>query len=538
MTAYDVPVTRLAPADVAVPAPHRTGPRAPAGVPEIVRRRLRSLSPAPDTWSWVVAGVVTLVAAIVRLVDLGHPARIIFDETYYAPNAYALLVYGVEWQVQEGGANPVNGAPVLGDGPAYVVHPPLGKWMIALGEWAFGYNPYGWRIAAALAGTASVLMITRIGRRLFGSTTLGAAAGLLVALDGMHLVLSRTALLDIFLMFFLVAAFGTLLLDRDDRRARWLEAVAEGRPRPPSGWRHLPWWRVATAALLGAALAVTWSAAAFILVFLVLAVVWDVGARRSAGVGRPGLAMLRQEWQGWLTAAVALPAVYLASWTGWFLSDEGYLRHRLADIGENEPPVLGALLNLLHYHRQALEFHIPLDSEHPYSSPAWQWLLLARPVAFYWSGEGGCGAESCASAVLLLGTPLLWWSFLPAIGVALWLGIARRDWRVPAILLSAAAGIVPWMIVGRVSFFFYALPAQPFLVLAVVYVLGALIAWGRAGRRHPTVLGIDRHTLAVVLAGAYVLLVAANFAYFYPIYTGQLITYDGWQARMWLSTWA
>ncbi len=200
--------------------------------------------------------------------------------------------------------------------------------------------------------------------------------------------------------------------------------------------------------------------------------------------------------------------------------------------------MLGALLNLLHYHRQALEFHIPLDSEHPYSSPAWQWLLLARPVAFYWSGEGGCGAESCASAVLLLGTPLLWWSFLPAIGVALWLGIARRDWRVPAILLSAAAGIVPWMIVGRVSFFFYALPAQPFLVLAVVYVLGALIAWGRAGRRHPTVLGIDRHTLAVVLAGAYVLLVAANFAYFYPIYTGQLITYDGWQARMWLSTWA
>ena len=56
------------------------------------------------------------------MVDLGHPGRIIFDETYYAPNAYALLKYGVEWQVQEGGANPVNGAPLLGDGPAYVVH--------------------------------------------------------------------------------------------------------------------------------------------------------------------------------------------------------------------------------------------------------------------------------------------------------------------------------------------------------------------------------------------------------------------------------
>jgi len=522
---------------VAVRDPEPTEPSAQAGVPEIVQRRLRSLSPGPDAWSWVVAGVVTLVAGIVRLVDLGHPGRIIFDETYYAPNAYALLKYGVEWQVQEGGANPVNGAPLLGDGPAYVVHPPLGKWMIALGEWAFGYEPYGWRIAAALAGTLSVLMITRIARRMFGSTTLGAAAGLLMALDGMHLVLSRTALLDIFLLFFLVAAFGALLLDRDDRRARWLAAVADGRPAPSSGWRHLPWWRVAAAALLGAALAVKWSAAAYIPVFLLLAVVWDAGARRSAGVSRPWLATWRQEWRGLLAAAVVLPAVYLASWTGWFASDQGYLRHRLASIGESEPPVLGALLNLIHYHRQALAFHLPLASDHPYASSAWQWLLLGRPVAFYWSGEGACGAERCASAVLLLGTPLLWWSFLPALALALWLGIARRDWRVPPILLGAAAGIVPWMIVDRVSFYFYALPAQPFLVLAVVYVLGALIAWGQAGRGRDTVLGVDRRTLAVLLAGAYVLLVALNFAYFYPIYTGQLIPYDGWQARMWLSSW-
>src|SRR5690606_15364679 len=254
-------------------------------------------------------------------------------------------------------------------------------------------------------------------------------------------------------------------------------------------------------------------------------------------VSRPWLATWRQEWRGLLAAAVVLPAVYLASWTGWFASDQGYLRHRLASIGESEPPVLGALLNLLHYHRQALAFHLPLASDHPYASSAWQWLLLGRPVAFHWSGEGACGAERCASAVLLLGTPLLWGSFLPALALALWLGIARRDWRVPPILLGAAAGIVPWAIIGRVSFYFYALPAQPFLVLAVVYVLGALIAWGRTRRGRPTLLGVDWHIAAVLLAGGYVLLVALNFAYFYPIYTGQLLPYEAWQARMWLSSW-
>ena len=63
---------------------------------------------------------------------------------------------------------------------------------------------------------------------MFGSIVLGCAAGLLMAFDGMHFVLSRTALLDIFLMFFVLAAFGALVLDRDQRRPRWLRVARDG----------------------------------------------------------------------------------------------------------------------------------------------------------------------------------------------------------------------------------------------------------------------------------------------------------------------
>ena len=73
--------------------------------------------------------------------------------------------------------------------------------MIAFGEWTFGVNSFGWRFSAALIGSLAILLLARIVRRMTRSTLLGCIAGLLMALDGLEFVMSRTALLDIFLMF-------------------------------------------------------------------------------------------------------------------------------------------------------------------------------------------------------------------------------------------------------------------------------------------------------------------------------------------------
>jgi dolichyl-phosphate-mannose--protein O-mannosyl transferase len=494
-------------------------------LPAIIRRRLAPFDARLDPYSWLAAGVVTLIAAILRLVNLDEPKGKIFDETYYATDGWSLLHHGVEWDTKENTA-------------AYVVHPPLGKWAIGLGEQVFGYNEFGWRISAAVAGIASVLILTRLARRLFHSTVLGCAAGLLMALDGMHFVLSRTALLDIFLMLFVLAAFGALLLDRDARRRRWLSALEAGLdPRRPGRAGRpefsIPWWRLLAAVLAGCAVAVKWSAVFYLPVFLLLVIAWEVGARRSAGVPHPWRDALLDEI-GWLAlCGLLVVSVYLASWSGWLLTDDGFYRHHLASIGAPEPPVVGALQNLLHYHREAMKFHTGLSARHTYQSWPWQWLLLGRPVAFYWSTAGSCGAANCAAEVLLLGTPLLWWSFLPALGGLTWVGVARRDWRAAAIGLGVVAGILPWIwpaLGGRTMFYFYALPAEPFLVLAVVYVLGAIMTPGQ--RAAPGVF--DRRLVGAVITGVYVLLVAACFAYFYPVYVGELVPYADWSARMWL----
>ncbi len=163
-------------------------------------------------------------------------------------------------------------------------------------------------------------------------------------------------------------------------------------------------------------------------------------------------------------------------------------------------------------------------------------------MAFYWSSNPGCGASTCAAEVLLLGTPVLWWSFLPALAGLVWFGISRRDWRAWAIGLGVFAGIVPWFIYqldDRVMFYFYALPAEPFLILAVVYVLGSLINGPGVGRfgsgrvRIPLSLPAeDRRLYGTIFAGAYVLFVALCFWWFYPLYVGESIPYDDWLRHM------
>ena len=117
--------------------------------------------PGSVLWGWAGPLLVTFFGAFLRFNRLGLPHAVLFDETYYVPDAYGILKHGVEIDhVSDVNALLARGSTHILEGTKgeYVVHPPLGKMLIAVGEWLFGLTPFGWRFAVALVGSLAILM--------------------------------------------------------------------------------------------------------------------------------------------------------------------------------------------------------------------------------------------------------------------------------------------------------------------------------------------------------------------------------------------
>ncbi|MGH8868288.1 MAG: dolichyl-phosphate-mannose--protein mannosyltransferase [Actinomycetes bacterium] len=510
--------------------PHATGQWGPTGGRSALVNRVSPPMPSDRVAGWVWPLAVAVLAGVLRFWRLGVPDTHVFDEVYYANEAWQLLHYGVEYNVKDATPN-------------YVVHPPLGKWTIALGQWLFGDDSFGWRFSAALVGTLSVLLVARVARRMTRSTLLGCVAGLLLAFDGLHFVSSRTALLDVFLMAAVLAAFACLVVDRDASRARLAELVERrglvgpgGRVSGTGPGLGLRPWRLAAGVMLGVAVATKWSGVYAIAAFGLMTVFWDMGARRAVGITRARTAALLRDAGPAFASLVVLPVfVYVASWTGWFLSgDKGWDRHWAEGSATSYGFVPDAIRSLWHYHAGMYDFHTTLDSPHPYQSSPWGWLVLARPVSFFFEspkrGEEGCHAETCAREVLGLGTPAIWWAAVGALLVMLWLWLGRRDWRGGAVLAGVAAGYLPWFLfTDRTVFSFYTIVLAPYLAIALALTLGVALGGRDASP-------IRRRWVATV-AGMYLLLVIVNFHHLYPVLSAELIPYDAWLDRMWFRSW-
>ena len=414
---------------------------------------------------YLIAGLGFLL----RVINLATPKGLVFDEVYYVDAARDFLTFGVE---------------VTKDEPEFVVHPPLGKWFIAIGIRLFGDNEFGWRFATAVAGTISIILIGLIAQRLFRSQFLTLLATFLAAVDGLALVHSRTSLLDNFLTTLILTA--TYFFIRKNY--------------------------VVTAIFLGLALGTKWSALYFIAVFGAVALYRAFTHHTGRNLIRPSIERI-------LTFSIIPIAIYLATWVGWFLSDRGWGR----DAGSN------ALSSFIKYHEQMLSFHTGLDEKHTYMAHPWTWLIQSRPTSFFYESPKTCGGPSCSQEVLAMGTPFLWWTGAIALFVVFgfWIKSIIKRRMEPAstiIVMGMVAGYLPWFAFGeRTVFSFYSIIFQPFLILAIVYCARWFIS--------------HNHKWGTIASSVFAVIVFFNFLYFLPIFVGDVMTYDSWYSRMWLPSW-
>lgn len=482
------------------------------------------------TLGWLAPLVITALAAVLRLAGLAHPQTLAFDETYYVKDAWSLWALGYEgaWGDGANEAFVAGDTGALGSTGSFVVHPPLGKWIIALGMGVFGAgNSAAWRIAVALIGTATVLLLYFVAKELTRSVAAASIAGLLLAIDGLSIVMSRIGLLDGILTFFILLGFFFILLDR--RRTIPLVQRAASDGTEPL-WGGIIWRRplvVAAGIALGAATAVKWSGLYALAGFGIYLVVTDALARRRAGVQYwPMDAVARQGVVSFLLLVPAALLTYLASWTGWLVTAGGYDRQSGG----------GPLSALWKYHEAIYAFHVGLSSGHPYASPAWQWPFLIRPTAVWVGDDQSCGTDHCMSVISTVPNPLIWYGGVAAAIYLLYRfvrGLIQRQpmpWTYGLPLVGLAVTYVPWLLYPeRTIFQFYTVVMVPYLVLASVLVLREL-SGRRDQPRYRRQAG--ERTVTVFLVSA--VLVSA---FFYPVWTGMNAPYEFWLIHNWMPTW-
>lgn len=440
--------------------------------------------------------LVAIVSALsLYLFRLDQPNQYIYDELYHAYTAAKLA---------EGSPAPYDPFAKVPEADkqrgkvAHVWdHPAFAKLPMQVGIKLFGDEPFGWRFANAIFGSMGIGIFYALGRKLFKREVALYATALLL-LDGLWFVESRLALNDIYLVCFLLLGYLAF--------AGYFKSPHERR------WRYL--WL--TGLGLGMAIATKWSALYSIgLVGLVAAIreIWlclaDVRTqpRRAIFHLLGAVATLAG-------ALILLPAaLYVAAYVQYF--SMGFTWD-----------------NWLELQRQMWVYHTNLKAPHSWASPWWSWPLMLRPVWYH---------------LFIMGNPLSWWLYLPAVLFAgyQWIRGRFRSTALGLVLLGYFGQWLPWALSPRVAYFYHMLPSVPFACLALGYVLARL----RPRRLQITErLGISGRTLV----RSYFVIVLLSFVFFYPLFTWLPVSDAavlplsriGWgpdlnftQLHYWLPTW-
>ena len=500
---------------------------------------------------------VAAIAGVIRFAAIDDPLELVFDEVYYAKAGCVQVTEASDDVCLVKAGDETYWLENEWDMGSWV-HPPLGKLTVGLGIELFSMSSFGWRLTSALAGIGVAVFTALMAQLLFAKPAWTFAAGLLIAVESLNVVHSRIALLDIHVAFWVTLGFLLLLCDRrwidrrtstalDDTAARATEQDEpepdEAEPREAQPTRvPSPFfrpWRFAAGAAFGAAVAVKWSGAMAIPAAIALTYIWEITRRRRGGLGY-GSAIRRTlglETLGIVVALGIVPLIaYAVTWIPWFVHFDADLATWFKQHGD-----------MIDYHRDLRSTELDPKTDtftptHGYYSRAWTWIPMLRPVSYFVQDLGPDIRQ-----ILAIGNPVLFWGTMWTIPYCAWAWWRKRDWTAGLIVVAFAGLYLPWFLVARPQFFFYALPLTPFMALAAVYALRDLSAAYLVIRDRETgevALDPDTGKPAISRRKPYLPFVWGYFAaaiglflWMWPILTAGRISDTLWKARVWFRGW-
>lgn len=370
---------------------------------------MKSILRSENPWAFGAVLATAFVGLVVgvwgRVWDLGFPPQKMWDEIYFPVMANKYL-NGIEF---------------------FDLHPPLGKFIIAASIAPFGNNPLAWRLMPAIFGIVLIALAGAVGWHLFRERVAVPLLVLLFAGETILIVHSRTGVMDIFLVFFVVATFLAAL------------------------WVQRPGQTILPAVLLGLAISTKW--AAFPVAIPAGYILWRKGLLKYFIANM------------WVSVAMYFVFVYV---------------ERLIIITSNP---IQAWVEVWRWHLEAVD-KIDAAIPHLWGSPWWSWPVMLRPIRYEYLVD----ADANLRVMLAIGNPLVWWSSTLAVVAGL-VEVARQaitkrltfDEPLIPILLGYFMLLLPWIPGTRIPYIYNYLPMYAFALLALTYWLVKIWHAGRLG---------------------------------------------------------
>ena len=452
----------------------------------------------------VCLSLITVLACWLRFWNIGDIEQLVFDEVYFANNAHDYL----------------------NNTFFFDSHPPLSKYLIAIGIWLHNAMPWvndahylqadieqlsasARRWFNAATGTLLCVIAARLSLRLHPSKLISLAIALFLAIDGTFIVESRFAFNNIYIVF--LGCCACLML------AKALQETTKMK-------RYLALCGV----FLGLTYSVKWnglgfSLAAWIILFAPMMMIFLAHLIAKTHQNEQ---LELQRYHPIFSLKLLLPsivflfilpvAVYSIVWIPHIQMFDEY------SFVEMQKQIFG-------YHANNVS-----ANEHPYCSTWNSWPIQLRPISYYFAASGS-GASRTFTDIHLLGNPFLFWISCVTLCITLgywlknlycWLkvSIVSSDLKIQSfIIVGFLANWLPWMIVERCLFQYHYMPASFFAFLSVAWVLHKLI---------DTRLIITRAVAAIIG-----LAILFGLVFWLPIYLGIPLSPEGFYDRMWLKSW-